>query len=76
MKIPAIPVGLSWKRTAKSNGRFTKGQAYKVLKYNPVLDIAQIETENGYTKVSIRYNAGYNVEIVAVKTAKGYWKKI
>jgi len=26
--------------------------------------------------LSIRYNAGYNVEIVAVKTAKGYWKKI
>lgn len=30
-------------------------------------------TKNGYDKVSIRYNLGYNAEIIATKT-NGKWK--
>jgi len=46
MKYPAIPVGLSWKRTVKSHdGLFTKGKTYKVLNYNAALELAQIETD-------------------------------
>lgn len=32
-------------------------------------------TMNGYTKVSIRYNCGYNVSILAEKV-NGKWKNI
>lgn len=31
-------------------------------------------TRHGYRKVSIRYNYGYNVSVVAIKNDKGRWK--
>lgn len=30
-------------------------------------------TRHGYTRVSIRYNGGYHVEVIAEKNAKGKW---
>ena len=33
----------------------------------------RVATRNGYSKVSIRYNCGYNVEILFVKV-NGKWK--
>lgn len=35
----------------------------------------QYATINGYTKVSIRYNNGYDVDIIAVKNKNGRWIK-
>lgn len=35
----------------------------------------QYATINGYTKVSIRYNSGYHVDIIAVKNKNGRWIK-
>lgn len=32
-------------------------------------------SQNGYKKVSVRYNSGYNAEIIAVKNPKGKWTK-
>jgi len=34
----------------------------------------QYATRNGYTKVSIRYNSGYDVDIVSVKKDKKWIK--
>lgn len=34
----------------------------------------QYATRHGYTKVSIRYNCGYNVDIVAVKKGRKWVK--
>jgi len=31
-------------------------------------------TRHGYTQVSIRYNSGYNVSIIAEKGKNGQWK--
>ena len=33
-------------------------------------------TRNGYKKVSVRYNCGYDVDIVAEKNDNGKWKKV
>lgn len=30
-------------------------------------------TRHGYNKVSIRYNSGYHIDIIAIKTNKGRW---
>jgi len=35
----------------------------------------QYATRNGYNKVSIRFNSGYNAVIVAVKSKNGKWVK-
>ena len=35
----------------------------------------QYATLNGYNKVSIRYNCGYDVSIIAQKNSKGRWVK-
>lgn len=35
----------------------------------------QYATRNGYDKVSIRYNSGYDVDIIAVKNKNGRWVK-
>lgn len=32
-------------------------------------------TRHGYSKVSIRYNSGYDVAIVAIKLNTGRWEK-
>lgn len=34
----------------------------------------QYATRHGYNKVSIRYNCGYDVDVIAIKT-KGKWVK-
>jgi len=34
----------------------------------------QYATRNGYTKVSIRYNCGYSVDVVAVKKGRKWVK--
>lgn len=34
----------------------------------------QYATRNGYTKISIRYNSGYNVDIVAIKKGSKWVK--
>lgn len=33
-------------------------------------------TRRGYNKVSIRYNGGYDVDIIAEKNERGKWKKV
>lgn len=33
-------------------------------------------TRNGYKAVSIRFNSGYNVAIIAEKNSKGKWVKV
>lgn len=35
----------------------------------------QYATRHGYNKVSIRYNIGYDVDIIAVKNKNGRWIK-
>ena len=35
----------------------------------------QYATRNGYDKVSIRNNSGYDVDIIAVKNKNGRWVK-
>ncbi len=36
----------------------------------------QYATRHGYNKVTIRYNSGYHVDIVAIKSKNGRWIKI
>lgn len=39
-----------------------------------LLGAKQYATRHGYKQVSIRYNCGYNVDVVATKQANGKWK--
>lgn len=41
---------------------------------NTLLGAKQYATRNGYRQVSIRYNCGYTVKIVATKQEIGSWK--
>lgn len=57
---------------------------YGVVNYKGEhIDVSQSEkgaknyaTRNGYKKVSIRFNSGYDVAIIAEKNSKGKWVKV
>lgn len=36
----------------------------------------QYATRNGYDRVSIRFNAGYNVQVIAQRASNGKWYAI
>ena len=36
----------------------------------------QYATRNGYNKISVRFNCGYDVQIIAERGANGKWKGV
>ena len=57
---------------------------YGIIDFNNIhTDISRTErgakiyaTKNGYTAISVRYNCGYNVQIVSVKIGNKWVNKI